>query len=106
MKLALIATVVADGFYALQPGIGAEARMDWPTRSIVSRIRWMAIGRRLRARRLTGAVFRRWRPRGVRESLYALDRQGDRLPLIVFVATDRSGAVIEMCACDAEDYDA
>jgi hypothetical protein len=83
--------------------------MDWPTRSIFSRIRWMVRGRRLQAKRLAGDVWTKpahvpSRQEDVRESLHSLDRAG-RLPLLVLVATDRRGEVIDMCACDAEDYD-
>lgn len=34
-----------------------------------------------------------------------LERDDGRRPLVLLVATDSSGRLIELAACDAEDYD-
>jgi hypothetical protein len=71
--------------------------MDWPSRSLRSRIAWvrLALGRR-RSRR---------HARGLTERLHRFDRSGDRLPLFVLVATDRHGHAVHVAAYDAEEYD-
>jgi hypothetical protein len=71
--------------------------MDWPSRSLHSRISWAAL------------ALRRWWSRrqaaGVTERLYRFDRAGGRLPLFILVATDRHGHGVRVAAHDAEEYD-
>jgi hypothetical protein len=86
--------------------------MDWPTRTLRSRIAWFCTGvriRRTKRRRGTAAwwtefegAFRAYVDQRT-EALHRLERKG-RAPLYVLVVRDRAGQVLETATCDPEDY--
>lgn len=39
------------------------------------------------------------------EKLHSIERQGAHLPLVVLVAMDRDGHLVDVRECDADDYD-
>jgi hypothetical protein len=99
--------------------MGAEAVMDWPSRSIWSRVRWLWLGWRLWWRRrcqgpaaepIWWPQFERafWayaasRASGIKvaETLHSSREHGGRPPLIGIVAKDRSGRLIDAAAREA-----
>jgi len=89
--------------------------MDWPTRSIRSRITWLLISlKRKRGRPVCGVpgggvlpvTFAPswWRARDLKEHLYSIERPEGRPPLLLLTATDRVGHLASMVTCDSEDY--
>lgn len=89
--------------------------MDWPTRNLRSRVRWLALTFRSRLGRshappaLVGAVPRTPASRcrgalGLIERLYSLERTEGRPPLLVLTATDSNGHLAQAVICDSEDY--
>ena len=78
--------------------------MDWPGRSIWTRIAWTwwRLAKR-RAPRIRSAG-----PQGDEsgriERLHSLGRQKGRSPLYVISVMDRDGHVLEAVACDPEEY--
>jgi hypothetical protein len=58
--------------------------------------------------RLAAWPRRRAQPRteasGSVERLHTLDRSGDRLPLYVITVIDRDGHLVDVAACDPEEY--
>jgi hypothetical protein len=72
--------------------------MDWPSKSLRSRIAWAGFALRIRWTRRRRAVAA---PRT--EVLHSLPRHGRR-PLFVLVVTDRAGRLVHAAICDPEDY--
>lgn len=100
--------------------------MDWPSRSLLSRIAWLRIGVSawLRGRQARAGAEPLWWPEFERaywlyrdrigrerqesrgsstETLYRLAREG-RPPLFVIVARDARGHLVNAAACDPDDY--
>ncbi len=79
--------------------------MDWPERSIWSRIVWTWMRLTTRpahaARRPGHAALY---PSDRIERLHSLCRQGGRPPLFVITVMDRDGHVLDAAACDPEEY--
>jgi len=88
--------------------------MDWPTRSIRSRITWLLLGVKRRhqpARTVpVGGVLSAsltptaWGALDLVEHLYSIERPEGRPPLLVLAATDRGGHLASAITCDSEDY--
>jgi hypothetical protein len=75
MRPARIAAVAADGFYVPRIPARRGGTMNWASRT-VTRI----------------------------ERLHRLDRTGGRSPLYVITVMDREGRVLEVAACDPDEY--
>jgi hypothetical protein len=88
--------------------------MDWPGRTPWSRIafRWRRLRMRPNRRDArppplatpTRRDDRSVPHAGVTETLHSLGRQGDHLPLFVLTVTDREGRLLDVAACDADEY--
>ena len=94
--------------------------MDWPSRSIRSRLVWWRLTRkRQRARRypaehdrvaeLASAIPAERRGTdgdlvGFSTTLHTIERTGGRAPLLVLTVIDSDGHLAEAVACDSEDY--
>ena len=79
--------------------------MDWPSRSIWSRVTWTWM--RLATRR--DHRVRGCRQPGVDasnriERLHRLRRHGGRSPLYVVTVMDRDGHLLDAAACDPDEY--
>jgi len=85
--------------------------MDWPTRSISSRIKWLLGAARTHRPRRARACSLSPRPPGTRhtaetiEHLYSLQRPEGRPPLLVLTATDTEGHLTSAVTCDSEGYE-
>jgi len=89
--------------------------MDWPTRSIRSRITWLLLGLKPRRRPqtsvhpagetlpATGASAPRYAI-PVEEHLYSIERPGGRPPLLLLTAIDGEGRLARVITCDGENY--
>jgi hypothetical protein len=78
--------------------------MDWPGRSVKSRIAWVWM--RFARRRAIGVGEPRPRGGGPDriERLHSLGREDGRSPLYVITVMDHDGHVLEVAACDPDEY--
>ena len=79
--------------------------MDWPSRSIWSRVTWTW----MRLAMLRDHRVRSWEQPGVDassriERLHRLGRHGGRSPLYVITVMDPDGHLLDAAACDPEEY--
>jgi hypothetical protein len=105
MRPARTVALAADGFYVRRVPVRRGGAMDWPGKTIWSRIAWRwAWLRRPRGQRVRSMRQPEPEPPAPIERLHCLRRKGGRTPLYVLTVTDRMGHVLEAAACDPDEY--